>query len=222
MAICKATRNDGSSCRAQAATGGEVCFWYDPDSRGKMIEAAQRGGARRAVELREGESLTPERARAILAGVIEAAASGAMDSGTFYAGFSRCLPLLRQPLSASALAALRGMLSPETEFRRLRLVHHRGHAEHMEVRIRLGHQQEATARSIGARVTLLRAPLSSPKFARGGASLNAVHWEGRTNSQVSAASDQCYPGDAPCVITSTSISPRFGGPYPMAFSLRHR
>jgi len=34
------------------------------------------------VELPEGESLAPERARAILAGVIEAAASGAMDSGT--------------------------------------------------------------------------------------------------------------------------------------------
>ncbi len=82
MATCKATRNDGSPCRAQAATGGKLCFWHNPDSRGKMVEAARRGGARRAVELPEADSLTPERARAILAGVIEAAASGAMDSGT--------------------------------------------------------------------------------------------------------------------------------------------
>ena len=47
-----------------------------------MIDAAQRGGARRAVELPEGEALTPERARTVLAGMIEAAASGAIDSGT--------------------------------------------------------------------------------------------------------------------------------------------
>ena len=47
-----------------------------------MIEAARRGGERRTVELPEGAPLTPERARCILAGVIEAAASGAMDSAT--------------------------------------------------------------------------------------------------------------------------------------------
>ena len=82
MATCKATRNDGSPCRAQAATGGELCFWHDPDSREKLMEAARRGGARRAVELPEGEALTPERARAILTGMIEAAASGAIDSST--------------------------------------------------------------------------------------------------------------------------------------------
>jgi len=82
MTTCKATRNDGSPCRAQAARDGELCFWPDPASRKMMLEAAHRGGARRAVELPEGEALTPERARAILAGVIEAVASGAMDSGT--------------------------------------------------------------------------------------------------------------------------------------------
>lgn len=47
-----------------------------------MIEAARRGGARRSVELPEGAPLTPERSRAILAGVIEAVASGAVDSAT--------------------------------------------------------------------------------------------------------------------------------------------
>jgi hypothetical protein len=82
MAICKATRNDGTPCRAQTATAGELCFWHDPARRAEMLQAAQRGGARRTVELPEGEALTPQRARGILAGVIEAAASGAMDSGT--------------------------------------------------------------------------------------------------------------------------------------------
>ena len=47
-----------------------------------MIEAARRGGERRTVELPESESLTPERTRGILAGVVEAVASGAMDSTT--------------------------------------------------------------------------------------------------------------------------------------------
>jgi hypothetical protein len=47
-----------------------------------MLEAAQKGGKRRTVEIPEGAPLTPERARGILAGVIEAAASGAMDSAT--------------------------------------------------------------------------------------------------------------------------------------------
>jgi hypothetical protein len=82
MAICKAIRNDGTPCRAQAVKGRSLCFWHDPTSREKMIDAAQRGGERRAVELPEGEALTPERARGILAGVVEAAASGAMDSAT--------------------------------------------------------------------------------------------------------------------------------------------
>lgn len=82
MPDCKALRTDGSKCHAQALHEGDFCFFHDPDSRGKMVEAARRGGARRAVELPEAESLTPERTRAILAGVIEAAASGAMDSGT--------------------------------------------------------------------------------------------------------------------------------------------
>ena len=82
MAECIALRTDGSKCRAQALRGGDFCFFHDPDSRTSMIEAARRGGARRAVELPESAPLTPERTRAILAGVVEATASGAMDSGT--------------------------------------------------------------------------------------------------------------------------------------------
>ena len=82
MAQCKGLRTDGSECRAQALGGRTLCFFHDPDSRGRMIEAARRGGERRTVELPERVPLTPERARGILAGVIEAAASGAMDSAT--------------------------------------------------------------------------------------------------------------------------------------------
>ena len=82
MAECKAKRSDGSACRAPAMDGADLCFWHNPDTRSARIEASRQGGGRRAVELPEAESMTPERARTILAGVIEAAASGAMDSGT--------------------------------------------------------------------------------------------------------------------------------------------
>ena len=82
MATCNAKRADGTACQAQAVKDSTLCFWHDPARRGEMIEASRRGGGRRAVELPEGEALTPERARATLAGVIEAVASGAMDSAT--------------------------------------------------------------------------------------------------------------------------------------------
>jgi hypothetical protein len=82
MAECKAKRTDGTPCRAQALCEGEFCFFHDPDKRSAMVEASRRGGARRTVELPEAAPLTPERARAILAGVIEAVASGALDAPT--------------------------------------------------------------------------------------------------------------------------------------------
>lgn len=82
MAECRARRSDGSACHAPAMDGADLCFWHNPESRAARQEASRKGGGRRAVELPEGEALTPERARAILAGVIEAAVSGAMDSGT--------------------------------------------------------------------------------------------------------------------------------------------
>lgn len=82
--ICTAIRADGSSCRAQAMTGSTscLCFWHDPGSREKMLEASRKGGARRAVELPEAELLTPEKARAILAGCVEAVVNGSLDSTT--------------------------------------------------------------------------------------------------------------------------------------------
>ena len=82
MAACKAKRSDGSVCQAPAMDGADLCFFHNPDTRAARQEASRRGGGRRVVELPEAESLTPERVRAILAGVIEAAASGAMDSAT--------------------------------------------------------------------------------------------------------------------------------------------
>jgi len=82
MAECKARRSDGSAYHAPAMDGSDLCFWHNPESQAVWQQASRRGGGRRAVELPEAESLAPERDRAILAGVIEAAASGAMDSGT--------------------------------------------------------------------------------------------------------------------------------------------
>ena len=63
-------------------SGSDFCFWHDPTSRESRLEASRRGGSRRTVELPEAELRTPERARSILARVIEATASGAMDSAT--------------------------------------------------------------------------------------------------------------------------------------------
>lgn len=82
MAECKALRSDGSTCHAPAMDGTGLCFWHNPAMRAARIEASRQGGGRRAVELPEAEALTPARVRAILAAMIEAAVSGAMDSGT--------------------------------------------------------------------------------------------------------------------------------------------
>ena len=82
MATCKATRSDGEPCQAQAVNGSGFCYWHDPERRAEMLEASRRGGARRTVELPEAEPLTAEKARALLAGVVEAVMSGALDPGT--------------------------------------------------------------------------------------------------------------------------------------------
>ena len=62
--------------------GGQFCFWHDPERTQERLEASARGGARRTVELPEADLLTPERARAILAGVIEAVGTGTLASAT--------------------------------------------------------------------------------------------------------------------------------------------
>ena len=84
MARCKATRTDGEPCQAQAQGEGDFCFWHDPERRGDLLEATRRGGRnrRRKAELPSAEPLTPEQARAFLAGVVEAVTSGALDAGT--------------------------------------------------------------------------------------------------------------------------------------------
>ena len=82
MATCAAKRSDGQPCRAEATKDSQLCYWHDPDSRSRMLEASRKGGSRRVVELPEADLLDPERTRAILAGVIEAALRGALDSAT--------------------------------------------------------------------------------------------------------------------------------------------
>ena len=80
--VCNATRTDGQPCQAPVVEEGGFCFWHDPNRRQEMIEASRRGGSRRTVELPEVEPLTPERARTILAGVVEAVGTGALDAAT--------------------------------------------------------------------------------------------------------------------------------------------
>ena len=81
---CQAVSNkDGARCRNHALRYSQSCYWHDPASRRRMIEAARRGGAhRKPVEVPEAEPLTAERARAILAGLSEAVILGKVDSAT--------------------------------------------------------------------------------------------------------------------------------------------
>ena len=78
---CSATRTDGAPCRAPAMESG-LCYWHDPATRTARREASARGGSRRTVDLPARDALTPALAREILAGVIEAVLSGALDPTT--------------------------------------------------------------------------------------------------------------------------------------------
>jgi len=51
MAQCKATRNDGTPCRAAALTSGDYCFAHDPSRRASFLNASRRGGNTRARQL---------------------------------------------------------------------------------------------------------------------------------------------------------------------------
>ena len=82
MALCRATRTDGNPCRARSQSGSEHCFWHDDNKREDLLKATRKGGSRRAIELPEVDVLTPEKARMILAGVVEAVAKGSMDAAT--------------------------------------------------------------------------------------------------------------------------------------------
>jgi len=84
MAQCKATRADGNRCQAEAQSGSTYCYWHDPATRDEMLEASSRGGkkGRREAKIPDAEPLSPEKARAILAGMAEALISGAMGAET--------------------------------------------------------------------------------------------------------------------------------------------
>ena len=73
---CLGVKPDGSACKRQALPGSEFCFFHDPKRRSEVVEAGRRGGSRKAVELPEGDLLTPEKARRILSGVISGTLSG--------------------------------------------------------------------------------------------------------------------------------------------------
>ena len=64
--------------------GNDLCFWHDPERRKDLLDATRRGGQnrRRRVQLPVAEPLSAEDARAILAGLVEAVVSGAVDAAT--------------------------------------------------------------------------------------------------------------------------------------------
>jgi len=51
MARCKATRSNGTPCRAAALAGGDFCFWHDPARRSARLDAARRGGRSKTPEI---------------------------------------------------------------------------------------------------------------------------------------------------------------------------
>ena len=85
LIICKPTcsgnRTDGSNCGAPPGESG-LCFWHDPECREEMLEAARKGGSRRAIPLPVGLPLEAEEARGLLAAVMAALLEGALDPGT--------------------------------------------------------------------------------------------------------------------------------------------
>jgi len=85
MSECKAIRSDGTPCRGYAVRGSEFCFFHDPEKRTAVIEAGRKGGARRPIELPEGEPLDPDRIRGIIAYFLEAIAGGSVDARTAHA-----------------------------------------------------------------------------------------------------------------------------------------
>ena len=48
--VCKAVKDDGSQCEAAPLTGGEYCFWHDPEHAEEVAEAGRLGGLRRRRE----------------------------------------------------------------------------------------------------------------------------------------------------------------------------
>jgi hypothetical protein len=48
--VCGAVKDDGSPCEAAPRTGGEYCFWHDPEHAGEVAEAGRLGGLRRRRE----------------------------------------------------------------------------------------------------------------------------------------------------------------------------
>jgi hypothetical protein len=85
MEICQATRTDGQPCRAPAQEGRPFCFFHDPEQEEARITASRTGGLRkrrRAAKIPTAAELDPEEVRAILAGVVEAAITGALDTAT--------------------------------------------------------------------------------------------------------------------------------------------
>ena len=79
--ICDGMRADGAPCGAPPGRNG-LCFWHDPERREDRLEAARKGGSRKALELPVGHALSPGEARGLLAAVVAALLQGALDPGT--------------------------------------------------------------------------------------------------------------------------------------------
>ena len=78
LSNCSATRTDGAPCAAHPGPNG-YCFWHNPETREQMLEASRRGGSRRTIPLALETPLEPDEARAILASVLSAMLTGALD-----------------------------------------------------------------------------------------------------------------------------------------------
>jgi len=79
LSKCKATRIDGQPCAAYAGPSG-YCFWHNPDRQEDRLEASRNGGSHRGLSIPVDTPLTANESRGILASVLAALLSGAIDS----------------------------------------------------------------------------------------------------------------------------------------------
>jgi hypothetical protein len=60
---CKHIKDDGTPCGAFAMTGGEFCFFHNPDiDEAEKKQAQTKGGANRALTIKEGLPAIPVKA----------------------------------------------------------------------------------------------------------------------------------------------------------------
>ena len=78
---CNSPRTDGALCNAPAGEAG-FCFWHDSARREDMLQASSKGGSRTVLPFEITDPLAAAEMRGVLASVMAAVLSGALDPAT--------------------------------------------------------------------------------------------------------------------------------------------